>query len=154
MFDRHLELARQRNRPVIILLTDGKANPEPVETAVDEARRAKEAGVTIFVIGLGHPEDLDNEALRLIASRPDYYYQTPRAEELAAVYEEIAGVIPCPPEQFWGGRRTRTRSPVHEHGRSTRVDTRTGPTVAESEWSWPARSRLPAVVEPSRQPGW
>jgi Ca-activated chloride channel family protein len=102
------ELASRRhvaaNRPVIILLTDGKANLEPIETAISEARLAKDAGATIFVIGLGRPEDLDDDALRLIASRPDSYYQTPRAEDLAAIYEEIAGVIPCPPEQFWGGR--------------------------------------------------
>ena len=92
------------NRTVIILLTDGKANPEPVETAVEEGRLAKASGVTLFVIGLGRPEHLDDQALRQIASRPEYYFQTPDAGALAAIYEEIARVIPCPPDEFWGRR--------------------------------------------------
>jgi Mg-chelatase subunit ChlD len=92
------------NRSVLILLTDGKANPEPVETALHEAQLAKGAGITLFVIGLGRAEDLDDDALRQIASRPEYYYQTTDASTLTTIYEEIAGVIPCPPELFWGRR--------------------------------------------------
>jgi Mg-chelatase subunit ChlD len=92
------------NTPVMIVLTDGRANPEPVETAIEQAEMAKRAGITLFVIGLGVPEALDDEALRLIASRPGYYYRTSDADNLAAIYEEIAEVIPCPPELFWGRR--------------------------------------------------
>jgi Mg-chelatase subunit ChlD len=102
------ELASPRrlggNRSVIILLTDGKANPEPIETAVGESRVAKAAGVTIFTIGLGPQEELDDDSLRMIASRPEYYHQTPNAEDLSRIYEEIAGVIPCPVSQYWGRR--------------------------------------------------
>jgi len=102
------ELASSRhnldNRTVLILLTDGKANPEPVETAIQEAELAKKARITLFVIGLGRPQDLDDGGLRQIASRAEFYYQTPDASTLATIYEEIAGVIPCPPEQFWGRR--------------------------------------------------
>jgi Mg-chelatase subunit ChlD len=104
----HEELMSARrnpnNRPVIIVLTDGQANPEPVETAIEEAERAKGAGAMVFVVGLGNREALDDAELRQIASRPEYYYQTPDAGTLTNIYEEIAGVIPCPLEQFWGRR--------------------------------------------------
>jgi Mg-chelatase subunit ChlD len=103
-----VELASPRhrpgNRPVLVLLTDGKANPEPVESALAEADRAKAAGVTLFVIGLGRPEDLDDAALRQIATVPDFYHQTSDAAALAAIYEEIAGTIPCSASSFWGRR--------------------------------------------------
>ncbi len=32
------------------------------------------------------------------------YYQTPDAAALETIYREIAGVIPWPPEAFWGRR--------------------------------------------------
>jgi Mg-chelatase subunit ChlD len=92
------------NPSVLIILTDGKANPVPVSVAMAEAETAKEAEITLFTIGLGRPEDLDAEALRLMASREEYFYMTPNAEELGDIYESIARVIPCRPERFWGGR--------------------------------------------------
>jgi Mg-chelatase subunit ChlD len=84
------------NRSVIIILTDGKANPVPVEAALAEADAAKEAGVTLFTIGLGHEDDLDADALEAMASRPDYYYHTPHAQDLSEIYKEIHAHIPCP----------------------------------------------------------
>jgi Mg-chelatase subunit ChlD len=105
------ELASARrlpsNLPVIVLLTDGKANPEPIQTAEDQARRAKDAGVTIFAIGLGPPGELDHDALARIATRPEYYYQTPDPDDLAAIYAEIARSIPCPASS--GSRVTLVR---------------------------------------------
>ncbi len=90
------ERRRGENRPVLILLTDGKANPVPITAAEAEASLAKAAGITIFTIGLGEPEELDHEALSRIASSREYYYQTPDANDLTAVYAAIAGEIPCP----------------------------------------------------------
>jgi hypothetical protein len=102
------ELASDRrkdeNPAVIVLLTDGKSNPEPVGSAVHEAELAKADGAITFTIGLGAAGDLDDDALRLIASRPADHYRTPDADELAAIYERIAGAIPCPAEGFWGRR--------------------------------------------------
>ena len=53
----HKELGSARrkaaNRAVIILLTDGLANPEPASTAVRRAQAAKDGHITIFTIGLG-----------------------------------------------------------------------------------------------------
>lgn len=102
----HDELGGLRHRPgngkVMIVLTDGRVNPVPVSVAVEAARQAQADGVTIFTIGLG--DDLDFEALAAMASRPEYFYRAPTAEALAGIYRDIAGEIPCPAEQFWGGR--------------------------------------------------
>jgi WD40 repeat protein/uncharacterized protein YegL len=100
------ELASTRHRPgntpVMIVLTDGRANPVPVSVAESEARQAKDAGIVIFTVGLGN--DLDTEGLRSIASRPGWFYSAPSAEELAGIYRGIAVAIPCPASVFWGKR--------------------------------------------------
>jgi Mg-chelatase subunit ChlD len=100
------ELASARHRvanaPVMIVLTDGRANPVPVSVAEAEARAAKDAGAVLFTIGLG--SDLDTEALRGMASKPEYLYVAPDAEALAGIYRGIAVAIPCPAGTFWGRR--------------------------------------------------
>jgi Mg-chelatase subunit ChlD len=88
---------RAGNRQVIIVLTDGRANPVPIAAAEEVAEGAKSEGITIFAIGLGEPSSLDHDALWRIASRRDYYYQTPDAHQLGAIYASIAAQIPCPP---------------------------------------------------------
>jgi Mg-chelatase subunit ChlD len=104
----HQELRSPRRRPgnlpVMILLTDGRANPESPELAVRQAQAAKDDGVTIFTIGLGADDDLDTDALQRMASRPSTYYHAPGAEQLISVYGQIAVALPCPPERFWGKR--------------------------------------------------
>ena len=90
------------NTPVMIILTDGRANPVPVSVAEAEARSAKAAGMVVFAIGLG--TDLDTEALRNMATRPEYFYTAPDAEALAGIYRGIAVAIPCPAAAFWGRR--------------------------------------------------
>jgi len=84
---------RPGNLPVLVLLTDGRANPVPVDVAVAEAAAAKAAGVTLFTIGLG--DDLDAEALAAMASTPAGFLRAPDAEDLAAVYAQVARSIPC-----------------------------------------------------------
>ncbi len=49
-------------------------------------------------------DTLDVDALRAIASRPEWFFTTPDAEALADIYRTIAGTIPCPAVPFWGGR--------------------------------------------------
>lgn len=93
---------RQGNVPVLVLLTDGRANPEPAEEGVRRAAVAKAAGVTLFSIGLGN--DVDLSALAEIASRPDYFYHAPDAADLEGIYRAVAGTIPCPSGAFWGRR--------------------------------------------------
>jgi hypothetical protein len=102
--DEELTSSRRRpgNQAVMIVLTDGLANPVPASVAVDEAAAAKTDQITIFAIGLGN--ELDEWALQAMASRPDYYYWAPDAEDLAGIYRRIAVTIPCPAGLFWGRR--------------------------------------------------
>lgn len=93
---------RAGNQPVLVLLTDGRANPVPIETAVAEAETAKAAGVTVFTIGLG--EDLDADGLAAMASSPEGFLRAPDGEDLAAAYAAVARRIPCPATAWWGGR--------------------------------------------------
>jgi len=90
------------NIPVMIVLTDGLSNPRPAAEAVEAARRAKQAGIVVFTVGLG--TELDLEALAAMASRPRYFYRTEDAEQLARIYAEIAVEIPCPSDGYWGRR--------------------------------------------------
>jgi DNA-binding beta-propeller fold protein YncE/Mg-chelatase subunit ChlD len=102
----HAELVSARHDPAafpaMIVLTDGRANPEPVDTAVARAGEAKAVGIAVFTIGLG--DDLEVDALRKMASRPEDFYLVPDGDDLAAIYQSIAAVIPCPPSSYWGGR--------------------------------------------------
>jgi Mg-chelatase subunit ChlD len=104
----HSELISVRrgpvNRAVMILLTDGLANPEPASTAVRRAQAAKDDHITIFAIGLGHDAELNVPELRQIASQPDYFYRAPDGEDLLSIYRTIAVEIPCPADAFWGRR--------------------------------------------------
>lgn len=92
------ELGSARRRPdhtpVLILLTDGRANPGPIDAAVTAAAVAKANGIVIYTIGLGH--DVETEALTAMASKPDKYLFAPDGEQLAAVYAQIAADLPCP----------------------------------------------------------
>lgn len=94
--------SRAESRRVMVVLSDGRANPEPASLAVSRAGEAKTDGVEIFTIGTG--DEQDGEALVRIASRPSTYYRTADAEKLRQIYERIAAAIPCPPEDYWGQR--------------------------------------------------
>ncbi len=91
-----------QNVPVIILLTDGKSNPVPESQALDAAAEAKQAGITVFTVGLG--PQVAEPALREMASAPDHYWYAPDGDDLGPIYDRIAVTIPCPPEDFWGKR--------------------------------------------------
>jgi hypothetical protein len=100
------ELASARHQadhaPVLILLTDGRSNPQPAAAAVARAGAAKAAGIRVYTVGLG--ADLDEAALREMASGAGAYHHAPTAEELAGIYRTIAVDIPCPPAAFWSQR--------------------------------------------------
>ena len=104
----HEELTSARrnpaNDPVLILLTDGLANPVPVSVAVQRAASAKADHITIFTIGLGQTTALDALELAQMATRPEYFYLAPDGEDLIEIYRTIAVEIPCPASQYWGGR--------------------------------------------------
>lgn len=100
------ELAPARRQaghaPVLVLLTDGRSNPQPAAEAVAGAAAAKATGIRVYTVGLG--ADLDEAALREMASGPDAYRHAPSAAELVAIYRAIAVDIPCPTDTFWAGR--------------------------------------------------
>ncbi len=88
------ELTSSRHRPdaraVLVLLSDGAHNAPGTEPPPSAAQRAKSAGTLIVTIGLA-VDDTAAATLRAVASRPDLYFPSPDAAELAAVLVEIAG---------------------------------------------------------------
>jgi uncharacterized protein YegL len=101
----HAELMSTRRRPgnfpVMVVLTDGKANDGP-QPAIDAAQDAKDDGVALFTIGLG--ADVEAPQLVAMASQPSWYYEAADGEDLPTIYEAIAVDLPCPPDTHWGRR--------------------------------------------------
>ncbi|MCW5853138.1 MAG: VWA domain-containing protein, partial [Anaerolineae bacterium] len=77
------------NRPVLILLSDGRPNPAADERAVAASARA--AGTRIFTIGLG--SQADAALLTELASSPSDYFYAPDSTQLDRIYQQIAGAI-------------------------------------------------------------
>lgn len=95
---------RPGNTPALVLLTDGQASGVPAdpgrtadETILARAAAAKGAGTVVFTVGFGDGADLDRDLLRAAATDPDHYFETPDADDLAAIYRRIAGALTgCP----------------------------------------------------------
>ena len=91
--------ASQNERKAVVLLTDGVAtrpllsgNPDyPQEQALEIAKEIRNAGVEIYVIGLG--PDVDSEFLQKVVSQPKNYYGVERKESLNTIYDAIASDI-------------------------------------------------------------
>jgi Mg-chelatase subunit ChlD len=100
------ELASPRHRPgtaaVVVLLTDGRANPRPASEAVAAAEAAKRRGVTFFTIALG--DDVDADALAAIAAPGGRFERSADGAGLEGIYRQVAVDIPCPAGAFWGRR--------------------------------------------------
>ncbi len=97
--------ARPGERGVMVLLTDGLPNmvPTPVpagsqeETVLRSADRVKAAGLRVFTIGLGLPDDVLRLLLEEVATETRDHYFAPDGEDLADIYRQIAGrVRECP----------------------------------------------------------
>lgn len=80
---------RAANARVIVLLSDGQPNVGGDPRA--EAAAAKAAGIRIFTIGLG--DGVDPALLRDLATSPSDYFYAPTSDQLAAIYEQISGLI-------------------------------------------------------------
>ncbi len=86
---------------VLVLLTDGLPNRVPTpapngrqeDTVLARAAEARDAGVTIYTIGLGADGDVSDDLLSAAAGSPDRYYRAPNGEDLAAIYLEIAARV-------------------------------------------------------------
>jgi Mg-chelatase subunit ChlD len=99
----HAELLSERHAEgtgrALVLLTDGRSNPEPVATAEAAAAAAKSAGIRLFTVGLG--PDVEADALARMASAPADAFIAPDAADLLRIYEQIATAIPCAPTASW-----------------------------------------------------
>lgn len=92
---------RLSNLPVIVLLSDGIPNRVPLppgggtqeDTIIAIGDAAKIDGIEIHTVGLGR--DLRRPLLMRVASQPGYYYESPSGDDLAAIYQHIAGTIVC-----------------------------------------------------------
>ncbi len=89
----------QTRKQIAVLLTDGAptlptkngVSEFPQISAQDEARKLKDAGVSIFAIGLG--DKIDSQFLRSISTGKDSYFQAPTATTLQSIYRSIATQI-------------------------------------------------------------
>ncbi|MBK7782054.1 MAG: VWA domain-containing protein [Ardenticatenia bacterium] len=98
-----LDRRRPEATPMVVLMTDGIQAPEVLERPQLLAEQIRGRHFLLHVVGLG----LDVDAaylLRLAGDDPSSLHLSPRAEELAAIYVAIAGLIPCPSGAFWAGR--------------------------------------------------
>ncbi len=81
-------------RKVLVLFTDGKAtapDPDPNAYALAAVQKAKDAGITIFTIGLGN--DLDESLLTSLASTPKERYLAADTKSLDTIYRLISTAI-------------------------------------------------------------
>lgn len=83
------KLEKSRGFRVMVITTDGM--PDDEETALDEARKAKEKGIDIIAIGT---DDADREFLKKLASRTDLAVKVPR-EELQQGIASAAKMLPA-----------------------------------------------------------
>lgn len=108
---------RPGNTAVLIVLTDGLPNRVPTpatggspdDTVLSAAQRAKSAGVAVYAIGVGLPDAADpvdrinGALLARIASSIGHFFQTPDADDLGRIYDQVAASIGCPPGRHdWG----------------------------------------------------
>jgi len=86
--------------PWMVVLTDGLPDPGTSPGVLAAAGAAKDTGVVIDAIGLG--ADVDARLLGEVASGPDRYHEAPDAEDLSALFAELATwTDPCDIVRFW-----------------------------------------------------
>lgn len=132
---------RPGHRPAMVVLTDGRNNPEPVASAVAAAAAAKAAGMRVFTIGLG--DDVEAEALAAMASAPGDFFVAPDGEDLAAIYRAIAGAVkPCP--DYWPAAAPWAISDSASQRSSARSSA--VPAAARSALSASSRAKSPPLA--------
>lgn len=91
---------REANRRVMVVLSDGRANPVPGEEAVQAAAGAKAAGVLVYVLGIG--PSIDETVLLAMATDRARYSLVPSLSDLKEIMAGLAATrIPCAPENYW-----------------------------------------------------
>lgn len=92
---------RPANAAVMVVVSDGQQSELPASAAVS-ADRARRQGVVVYAIGLG--ADVAAAFLTELAGASSRYFFAPEPAQLTAAYLDIAAVIPCDPEDYWGRR--------------------------------------------------
>jgi hypothetical protein len=84
----------------IVVLTDGLPSPSSPADALAAADAARASGIQIDTIGLG--SDVDASLLRQMAGTPERYHEAPDAEDLAAIFADLAWrPPPCVGDPLW-----------------------------------------------------
>ncbi|MEO8082444.1 MAG: VWA domain-containing protein [Ardenticatenales bacterium] len=97
-------IANGRTKAVqaMIVLSDGKANPVAPSGVITAARNARQAGLSVFVVGIG--PDMDAPTLRAMAGAATRYFPAPDADQLRPIYAALARTVPCPSSGYWSKR--------------------------------------------------
>jgi Mg-chelatase subunit ChlD len=83
---------RRDNRPVVILLTDGRQSVANSEVEAI-ASMLRSQGITIFTIAFG--EDADRALLERVAGRKEQSFFAPDATTLVEIYQSLAELVGC-----------------------------------------------------------
>ena len=87
----------------LVILSDGRANPQYSEEVREAATAARERGVRIFTIGYGRNHD--PAMLQELSSEEQgtgqFYFDSPDGAALKKAYERLRIVVPCPAHLYW-----------------------------------------------------
>ncbi|QBF31770.1 VWA domain-containing protein [Thalassococcus sp. S3] len=137
-------LADRRGRKAVVLLSDGvdddgQGQPLSSRTIADVLARAETVGVPVFVVGLG--TELDEAVLTDIATTTGAaYLPAPTAEELSAVYAQIA-------DRLSGQYSIRYTSSLPADGIARRIDLNALGQQASRSYT-PEGTAAPAAATP------
>ena len=98
-----LATRRQDATPMVVVMTDGLQFEKALEEPQVLAAQLRAQGILLHVVGLGTDVDAAY-LLRMAGGDIDKMHLSPRADELTAIYLEIARLIPCPPSAYWANR--------------------------------------------------
>lgn len=91
----HPSRRKLENQPVVVLLSDGLPNRSTNEQVIGAADAIKRDGAYLFTIGVGRHDAIFAELLRRVASQPTDFYASASGDDLAAIYQAIAGQVIC-----------------------------------------------------------
>jgi VWFA-related protein len=84
-------IGRETGRRAVLALTDGQDTASQEATPDSVVRTARRLGLSVHTLGLGAEDEIASDDLRNLAQATrGQYYPARRAEDLRAIYEEIA----------------------------------------------------------------
>lgn len=88
----------------LVVLTDGNTNPEHGDQSIVEAWHAKNAGLTVFVVGIG--PDLSVATLEPMASGSWRFFPSAQDALLAPIFRDLVKSVTCLPRNLWPGHHS------------------------------------------------